>query len=73
MSWLSIILANLPAEINGVVAIINYIANLRKAAQQASIWTPADEQAFIDLLVRSFDLKQWKTDAELASGAPPKP
>ncbi len=67
MSLISLIIANLPAEIQGVEAVVSFIAKLRTAAQQAKIWSPDDEAAFVKLLADSYNLPQWKTDKEQSS------
>ena len=68
MSAIAIILANLPAIIQGGSALIGFIAQVRAAATQTGEWTPAMEAQFNAMVAAANSAPEWQTDAQVAAG-----
>lgn len=62
------LIALIPTVATGVGALINFIAQVRTAAQQSGEWTPALETAFVNAVIVKASTDAWKTDAQLAVG-----
>lgn len=59
---LSLILAALPAIIQGGTAVVNFVEQLRTATQQTGEWTDAQEQQYQTLLAQEAQAPEQQPD-----------
>ena len=61
------LIALIPTVTTGVGALINFIAQIRNAAQISGEWTPALEASFVNAVIAKASTDAWKTDIQLAA------